>query len=453
MNHDLSSRNYLRLLALFGALACLPVAHAGSYKVTQNFKAPADMGRASVLSGSGQTSTMNYGLDAIVTATEGALLVSGSGNLDKIVAATVATRVPIASIAAGASRLMGGPVGIGIMIGMPLLKDWLAQNNITPAADGKGLEIREPTTDSCPGGRVYYRDESQSNTGPFACSVLVFAEQDIAAYVKQYPYMQRQGSCTESTIQGTADCMMKNMYSGDPNVPAFNQSYSYPSKVAPISTGWKTRPLPFDEVPTQVKTVPPPNIIPEILSKGGEITSSGGQPQQYDSPSLIPSSTVSGPATSPGESVTTTNPDGTTKTTATTVNNTYNGPNITQTTVTVTNNNGSVTTTTTNNTETPESDLCKLHPDILACQKLGDIPTGDALPKDTKNIDFTAVQFQTSASCPSPLQLAYSLVGRSFEIVLSFQPLCDAATAWIRPFMMLAAALVAGSIFVGGLKA
>lgn len=73
-------------------------------------------------------------------------------------------------------------------------------------------------------------------------------------------------------------------------------------------------------------------------------------------PSFPATPTVTGPATSPGETKTKANPDGSTTTTTTTHNHTYSGPtvNTTTTTVTSTCNGGSCNTTT--ETETPKLD-------------------------------------------------------------------------------------------------
>lgn len=92
--------------------------------------------------------------------------------------------------------------------------------------------------------------------------------------------------------------------------------------------------------------------------------------------------TVTGPATTPGQTSSTTNADGTTTTNTTTNKFNYSGDTITNTTTVVTTNNNpvtNVTTTTTTNTTNPTSeksepsDPCLTNPDRVGCAKLGSI--------------------------------------------------------------------------------
>lgn len=114
-------------------------------------------------------------------------------------------------------------------------------------------------------------------------------------------------------------------------------------------------------------------------------------------PSFPATPTVTGPATSPGETKTKANPDGSTTTTTTTHNHTYSGPtvNTTTTTVTSTCNGGSCNTTT--ETETPKLDE---QPFSMPCGIAGTPPCavkvddsgmppdgGNALKQETGDID------------------------------------------------------------------
>jgi len=121
----------------------------------------------------------------------------------------------------------------------------------------------------------------------------------------------------------------------------------------------------------------------------------------------------------------------------------------TVTTITTVNNTTNNTTTTTNTTtppgaaDTPESDLCKLHPDALACQKLGDIPTQEVIPNEDKQVNLTPDTGwgASDAACPAPRVM--TLQGRS--IPFEFDLYCQFARG-VRPlfigFVFLSAALM-----------
>lgn len=180
-----------------------------------------------------------------------------------------------------------------------------------------------------------------------------------------------------------------------------------------------------------VEAVPPLNLNPEPLQ-------------------------VSGPASVQGAttSSTTINANGTTVDNRTvTYNMTYNGGNVTVTqttssTVTHPDNSTSTTTTTTDagdggGEETPpdKSDLCKEHPEISACQELGEDQDTPELPHQERTFSM-APEMSAAGSCPSPQAL--SILGGSYE--LSWQPLCDLASG-VRP-VVLALSWLGASMFV-----
>ncbi len=136
--------------------------------------------------------------------------------------------------------------------------------------------------------------------------------------------------------------------------------------------------------------------------------------------------TVTGPATSPGETKTTQNADGTTTTTTSTNNYSYSGDTITVNNVTVTNKFDSTTNTTTTTTTTTENpkpedpvDPCETNPNRVGCASLG-TPEGAELRKDTYNVSVTPVAFATGSCPPS---IALSVFSKSYEI--SYQPMCN----------------------------
>lgn len=168
---------------------------------------------------------------------------------------------------------------------------------------------------------------------------------------------------------------------------------------------------------------------------------------------------VSGPASvqGPTSSSTTINANGTTVDNRSVVYNmTYNGGNVTvtqTTTSTITYPDNSTETNTTSTqagdgggSEKPpeQSDLCKDHPDISACQELGrDDPDVPDLPHQERTFSM-APEMSAAGSCPASASL--SILGKSYQ--LSWQPLCDLASG-VRP-VVLALSWLGAAVFVFG---
>lgn len=167
--------------------------------------------------------------------------------------------------------------------------------------------------------------------------------------------------------------------------------------------------------------------------------------------------TVSGPASTPGKTSTTTSSTGTTTTSTTTHNHTYEGANVTTSNVTVTNvtnNAGDTTTTTTTETpvkQEPTPDQCEKNPDSIGCTEFG-TPEAQQLTQKSIAVQLTPVVFASSATCPANVNASFSVMGRSFSPSFSYAPICTAATDYIRPVMLLLALAGSAFIFVGGLK-
>lgn len=93
-------------------------------------------------------------------------------------------------------------------------------------------------------------------------------------------------------------------------------------------------------------------------------------------------------------------------------------------------------------------DPCTSNPNSLACTSLGSLdPSADPVAS-TFDVSLTPGTLNTSGTCPADRSL--TLMGNS--AVMSFQPICNAASTYVRPFVLLASAVVASFIFVGGLK-
>lgn len=85
-------------------------------------------------------------------------------------------------------------------------------------------------------------------------------------------------------------------------------------------------------------------------------------------------------------------------------------------------------------TETKDPGLCDMYPDILACQKMGDVPD-DKVPKKTVNVEYSPESVDLPVGCPADLQLPHGQV-------LSYASSCQAATS-ARPFVIALASLSA----------
>ena len=122
-----------------------------------------------------------------------------------------------------------------------------------------------------------------------------------------------------------------------------------------------------------------------------------------------------------------------TKTTTTTTTN----PDNSTETHTVVNNPSTGVTNPLETPETPETDVCKLHPEILACATQGTIDDAD-LPEDDKTFSMTS-EMSSAGQCPPDIQLSY--MGKSF--VVKWTLVCNFATM-LRPLVLILATLSAG---------
>lgn len=163
-------------------------------------------------------------------------------------------------------------------------------------------------------------------------------------------------------------------------------------------------------------------------------------------------SVTGSPSTQTGKPTTKTNtsPTGsTTETTTPTYNISY-GPTISWTTTntTITNVTQGGTTTTTTTTETKPTEeatdgMCKLYPDSLACQKVGD-PPKDEIPKTDRTVSVAQESVSLPEGCPADIPLPGGKV-------LSYASACDAAQK-IRPVVIAAGVLSALLIAVAALR-
>ncbi|APW37527.1 hypothetical protein RD110_10285 [Rhodoferax koreense] len=389
------------------------------------------------------------------------------GKVPVTLASTVSKAGALKAFGKAVGALAGGPLGLALFAVPAVMEAMQAagvSSNIDPntgyhkpaAPFKKSLSI-DGYTWWANKGTPY---QAQAGT---ACAA---ARQSFELSVQLYGSVYKFRQCEESGISLVAK--------DNPNFIA------YMSAVRETSTTLETREANWDEVRPDFESADfdLASLVKAQLDAREKAQKNGIVPWPTD----VESTKVTGPATIPPitETETTTRtvvgPDGitrteeVTKTTTTTRPVTYTDegvkvqPSATTTTTTkLTNPDGSSTTTTdtettTKDTDKPasedkETDLCVLHPEIIACAKLGDAPDAEQLPKAEKTVTFTPVAFQSNATCPAGVPIDYTLFGRSAHYVIPFEPLCNAASTYIRPLLLLAAALVAAGIFVGGLKA
>lgn len=143
---------------------------------------------------------------------------------------------------------------------------------------------------------------------------------------------------------------------------------------------------------------------------------------------------------------TTTNADGTQTTyTKTTTTNTTTGATATTTTQIKTDpDQGFCTANPTAPGCQKISDECLKNPGLLSCQQMGDVPTGDTVPRSSIPVTFSPVAIASNATCPAPLTVTLS----GFTIPIDFDPICSYASQ-LRPVILAVSYLSAILIVFG----
>ena len=380
----------------------------------------------------------------------------------RTVVLTAASRIPLPAIvnAARGVALMNPTTAAVTLLGFAAMQGWLSPS---------GLDWnRDPETNLT---HPFVKNEERECTGGFCTqyghpssggTVWVWTKQAACEGFRVYVAGQFPAYTAQLTSCYPADDPFARVRVFPPGDPSsyFTQNHGLQTRQAPsemslIPYTWEAaEPLLSDAATHNYNAVDWKAITQGLLQRGGSI-----EPSQI-------TTTVTGPASQPGEKTTTTGKNAagepTTTTKQTTHNYTYNNNTVTHNTTTVTTTINNITnqvenetTEQTENTPPEEDapDLCEKNPEALACQKMGEAPDPEQLSKDTKDVTFEAVPFASSAACPSPYSLSFTVAGRSFAQQISYDGICNAATAWIRPFVLLAAALFAAYVFVGGLKA
>lgn len=106
---------------------------------------------------------------------------------------------------------------------------------------------------------------------------------------------------------------------------------------------------------------------------------------------------------------------------------------------------------------TPSVD-CVAHPDDISCTSLEEQPVfdpeappaydPDLAEQATDAFTWTPGTLSTGGSCPASQSMSFA--GHTVQIPM--EPICDAASSYLRPFTLLLASVSAYYLFVGGLK-
>ncbi len=99
-------------------------------------------------------------------------------------------------------------------------------------------------------------------------------------------------------------------------------------------------------------------------------------------------------------------------------------------------------------TTTPTPGLCALYPDIIACQTFGTPDPEKPVATDKTLGQFTPGTLSEAGTCPAPISLNIAGV----NALMSWDPVCNVASTYIRPLVLLMASVAAYFIFVGGLR-
>lgn len=430
---------------------------------------------------SGWTPASNYGVKQAATGATytigGKFTGSVAGQRLALTAASTATR---AGILDGAGMLISGlvPVGGAVLKGLLLaaqMKTIMDAVNaqINTQANG-GLDTANPflvpeTLD----GYVYFENGNET-TGPFYYSAVSLGQKLHDAFLKANPYMENRGGCSQSPVNAVVvDCPVHNFYSEDPATQ--NITYAVGRK---ISTSQLMKGTNWDGLRERLvsKNVDLGPLVQWQLDAAKRSEENGITPT-WTLPVTAP--VITGPASLEPTTKTErrtwneTGPDGVTRQkTETTTTTTANPVNYNKDTVkvvpqetvtkqtTTTNPDGSTTTqtdTTTSQSETdkpttdnPESDLCKLHPDILACSKPElDTPDGE-IPKTQKEVTYQEESIWGSGSCPADRIMTLH-TGQQMK-VWDFQKTCEAVNMGIAPIFLLCSVYSAFLILALGVK-
>lgn len=400
-------------------------------------------------------------------------LSGGSGIVvPAVLSATIAAAAVRPALAAGVGAILAAPPVVGIVAAAAIvtIAQELAANRIEPnGVGGLSFDTGVPQV-AGPGYRVVTGSGSvvgRASSQQFACN----AAKEAAGLPEDPAFWQVQNLRGDVVDNGTrcvlvwehrpagstgawsqTSATLGNLEAGS-DVPLGCADSSTPGRDGMCSGGPIREPSSAEIIAALAQAashgVRPQDEVELTLGAGGAIPTSG---QEITGPSEV----VGTPST-----VTSQGADGSTKVETTTpaASITYGPSTVTinnnATTVTNVTNAAGVTTTTTTSTAQPApapaeaSDLCKLHPGSSACAALGDPGTANPPGKTDVPVGWSEVAMPTAGGCPAPLQ---ATIPGGRTVTLSYDAVCDAASSYVRPVLLLLAAVACVFIFVGGTK-
>ena len=482
--HAFLNRNAVRGLAAVAALGCVQVAQAADPKF-DSF-----MGRVV-----GNQTTVGFGGGGVPLVTSSAPLgnpaignmglaqagrdvsIGGTakiplGATGKSAAVNASAKITAGSLLGGlASKLTHPAVSIGLLAAAPLLDDWMrrgkvAVNHMEDDYPKKPF-LRTEKTNNDLFSAPYGTEEVWHFSANSACTW--FAGKAATAYAAVgYQVLSSSGSASGLTCWWNVE--VKDSRGTQSSLGGGTAIQTKPvTAVQEVAAS-------LQEIIEYMDAPEAPQLTPGIVEqavKGAGIDPFGAQ---------TPEVTVTGPASVPGEKVTTTTStrvqQGTTTessattgtepatktTTQTTAHNlTYNDNKVTYntkttTTTNITNNITNQTNTTTDaetvkegeapeQQEEPQKDLCEKNPDALACQKVDlDTPEGE-IPKTTRELTYHPENNFGGGSCPANVYTNVS--GRQVQ-VFDWAQSCSMIATYVRPIILLLGAMAALLILIPG---
>jgi len=390
---------------------------------------------------SGWTAAGNYGVaqgaTGVTVNARGSAAVPGG----KSVPVSVTSRIKPASLGKGLAALaravpfLGTGIAIydfGQSIGFGIDRDVFGNVSVTKS---------DPTVCSvAPCNEVRYVIDSGAQASfPWTSSPAAACAASVTAYASLYGFTVTSNGLINSN--GISD-----VCSWTVTAPFYNSGTTTPSyrSVPPVSSSVPSSLLDFENAIAAKSGWPTTDTkMQEAVKQAIE----SGQSFDVDTP------TVTGPATSPGESSTTqgfdTAGNPTTTTTTKTNQHIYNNNSVTTNTTTVTNvtnnNTGAVTTTTVNTTPAPSSDpvdSCSANPERVGCKNI-DIPM-DKVPTKDETITWAEENLGFGpGACPSPYSFSVmqTLYPKTYTIDLA--QFCNTMSNVVRPLVILFSLLAA----------